>query len=393
MTIMKSTPPSSLFPFLFRLGLGATMSLYTPFLADIGLTFAQIATVNAVYWIATLTFEIPTGMLADGRGRGWSVMMGSVFYAIGGFWYSIAGGFWHAVSAELIIAVGAAFISGALSSWIVDAPDRKGTLSHVFGTATAIAGVATVLGTLLGVYLAVPFGRGVAFAIDGVFSLFAFVVAASLMQGKELEHPMGEFEALGHAFRHLRSSPTMLWAAAMQASYGIFQTFNMFWAPLLLKHLDMNGVGYTWIGMYAVVAASGFLVRTKFGQKDGTGAGMALALAFAAAPMIAFAFLPPLAAWFVLLGIHELGRGAFAPFADAYVHERIESGYRATFSSLQSFAQEAGMAATLIVLAFAMRPFDNDPQAIVWMWAIAGAVSLGVTATLWVRRPRLPDAP
>lgn len=393
MARMKSTTTYHLFTFLFRLGMGATMSLYTPFLADIGLTFAQIAAVNAVYWIATLSFEIPTGMLADGRGRGWSVMMGALFYAAGGFWYSLANGFWHAVTAEIVLAVGAAFISGALSSWIVDAPDRKGTLSHTFGTATAIAGLATILGTLIGVHYAYSFGRGFAFAIEGVTALFAFVVAASLMRGKDPEHPMGEFEALRHAVAHLRASPAMLWAAAMQASYGIFQTFNMFWAPLMLKHLDMNGVGYTWIGMYAVVAASGFLVRTRFGHRDGTGAGMAIALAFAAAPMLAFAVLPPLAAWFVLLAVHELGRGAFAPFADAYVHERIESGYRATFSSLQSFAQEAGMAATLVVLAFAMRPFDNDPRAIVWMWAIAGVVSLGVTAVLWVRRPRLPDAP
>jgi len=385
---MRSTTIYYLFTFLFRFGIGAVGALYSPFLADIGLTFAQISMVNAVYWIAMLLFEVPTGMIADGRGRGWSVMAAMFFNAVGGFWYFFADGFWHAVSAELIVAVGGAFLSGALSSWIVDAPDRAQPISKIFGTATVITGIATALGTLVAVALSVAFGRGVAFAVHGAGSLCAFAFALLVMRGKEPERPMSEFKALRRALAHMRDSRPMRWAAAMQGSYGIFQTFNMFWAPLLLTCVNQSQVGYVWIVMYFVVAASGFAVRTRLGAKDGTGAGMALSLALAALPMIGFIFLPPLAAWLVLLVVHEFGRGAFAPFADTYVHERIESGYRATFSSLQSFVQEVGMAVTLVAMAVVMGPFDNDPHAILWLWVGAGILSLALTSILWSRRPR-----
>lgn len=385
---MRSTTVFYLFTFLFRFGLGSVGALYTPFLLDIGLSFAEISMVNAVYWIGMLLFEVPTGMIADGRGRGWSVAAAMFFHAVGAFCYFFAGGFWHAVAAEFIAAIGGAFLSGALSSWIVDAPDRKAPISRIFGAATVITGVATALGTLTAVALSYEFGRGVAFAVHGVGSACAFVVALLVMRGKEPERPMSEFEAMRRAIAHMRESRPMRWAAAMQGSYGIFQTFNMFWAPLLLTRLDQTQVGHVWIAMYFIVAASGFAVRTRFGQKDGTGAGMALSLALAALPMLGFLVLPPLWAWMVLLVAHEFGRGAFAPFADTYVHERVESGYRATFSSLQSFAQEIGMAATLVAMAFVMRPFNDDPNAILWLWAGSGAFSLVLTAILWVRRPR-----
>jgi len=385
---MRSTTVFYLFTFLFRFGLGAVGALYAPFLADIGLTFAQISAVNAVYWVAMLAFEVPTGMIADGRGRGWSVAAAMFCYAVGGFWYFLADGFWHAASAELISAVGGAFLSGALSSWIVDAPDRTQPVSKVFGTATVITGIATALGTLLATGLFVTYGRGVAFAVHGAASLCAFAFALLAMRGKEPERTMSEFKALRCAVAHMRESKPMQWAAAIQASYGIFQTFNMFWAPLLLTRLSQAQIGHLWIGMYCVLAVSGFAVRTRFGAKDGTGAGMALSLVLSAVPMIGFAFLPSIAAWIILLVAHEFGRGAFAPFADTYLHERIEPGYRATFSSLQSFAQEIGMAATLIVMSVVMRPFDNDPHAILWLWAGSGAFSLALTSFLWIRRPR-----
>lgn len=384
---MRSTTSYYLFVFLFRFGIGAVGALYAPFLVDIGLTYSQVSMVNAVYWICTLLFEVPTGMLADGRGRGWSVMAGALFHAVGSFWYFQADGFWHAVTAEAVAAVGAAFLSGALASWIVDAPDRTEPLPRVFGTATVLTGVATVLGTLLGVALAGPYGRGVAFAIDACASFGAFLLAFFLMRGKDPEHPLSEFEAVRRSLAHLRSSRPMRWAALAQGSYGIFQTFNMFWAPLLLTRLTQVHVGYAWIGMYLAVAASGFVVRTRLGSRDGTGSGMTAALALAAAPLVGFLLLPPLAAWFVLLAVHEFGRGAFAPFADAYVHERVESGYRATFSSLTALAQELGMALTLVAMAVVMGPFDNDPRAILWLWAVAGVASLAATALLWARRP------
>lgn len=385
---MRSTTAFYLFTFVYQLGMGATMSLYTPFLLDIGLSYSQVALVNATFWTFAVLMEVPTGMLADGRGRGWSVRVGAFLYGVGSLWYAMADGFVHAVSAELVLAVGGAFMSGALHSWVVDASDRTEPLPKVFGTSTMLRGFATILGTLVGVYVAEVYGRGASFAILGVTSLLAFAVASVWMRGKEPEHPMTEFEALRHAAAHLRQSPPLRWATVMQASYGIYQTFNMFWAPFMLAHFTQVEVGYLWIVMYLSVVAAGWLVRTRFGGKDGTGLGMLLSLIMASVPLMLFGLTTSTVVWVLLLVLHEVGRGAFVPFTDAFVHERIESGYRATYASLQSFVGGSGMALVLLVMAVVMRPYDQDVTVIPWLWLGAGTLSTVITALLWRTRPR-----
>lgn len=385
---MRSTTVYYLFTFLYRFAMGATMTLYTPFLLDLGLSYAEIAVVNALFWVFLLVLEVPTGMLADGRGRGWSVMVGAGVFAAGHFWYAFANGFAHAVSAELVVAVGAAFMSGAMTAWIADAPGRTEPLHRVFGTATILSGVASIVSALVAVYLVEPFGRNAAFLLSGVFALLATAVAATCMRGRDPEHPMTEFEALRHAFAHLRRSSALRWAVIAQASYGMFQTFNMFWAPLMLTRMTQVEVGWLWGVMYASLAAAGWFVRRRFVGKDGSGVGIVLSLVVAGAPMAFFAPLPMTAVWIALLALHEFGRGAFGPFVDAFVHERVESGYRATFGSMQSFIGGVGMALTLGVMAIAMRPYDRDPQAILIMWVGTAVASVVIAALLWVFRPR-----
>lgn len=385
---MRPTTIYYLFTFLLRFALGATMTLYAPFLVDIGLSYAEIALVNALFWIFNLLLEVPTGMLADGRGRGWSVMVGAGMFAIGDLWYAFANGFWHAVSAEFVVAIGMAFMSGAMTAWIADAPGRTEPLNRIFGTTTIIAGMASIISTLISVQLVAPYGRGAGFLLSGVVAVMATVIAAQCMRGREPEHPLTEFEALRHAVAHMRRSSSLRWAAVAQASYGMFQTFNMFWAPLMLTRMTQVEVGWLWAVMYLSLIASGWLVRTRLGSRDGSGVGMLLSLVIAGVPMAFFASVPVTAVWIALLAVHEFGRGAFSPFTDAFVHERVESSYRATFGSMQSFIGGVGMAVTLLLMAVVMRPYDQNPQAILVLWVGTAVASVVVSAMLWYFRPR-----
>lgn len=385
---MRSTTVYYIFMFLLRFSLGATMTLYTPFLIDIGLSYTEISLVNALFWIFCLLMEVPTGMLADGRGRGWSVMVGAFALAVGDVWYAFADGLMHAISAECIVAIGMAFMSGAMTAWIADAPDRTEPLQRVFGTAAIVAGAATIASALISVQLATLYGRDAGFVLSGVSALAAAVLAASFMRGRDPEHPLTELEALRHAVAHFRGSSALRWAAVAQASYGMFQTFNMFWAPLMLTRMTLIEIGWLWAVMYVSLVAAGWFVRTRLHGRDGHGVGIVLSLVIAGVPMAFFSVTPTTVAWVLLLAVHEFGRGAFSPLIDAFVHERVESGYRATFGSLQSFIGAVGMAVTLVTMAVVMRPYDQDPHAILVLWVGTAVASVVVSALLWSTRPR-----
>ncbi|NQV90113.1 hypothetical protein HQ487_01760 [Candidatus Uhrbacteria bacterium] len=76
---MSATRTYYVFTAFIYIGLGATVTAYTPFLQSIGLSLSQIALVNAIFWSVIILSELPTGMLADGRSRAYSLKLGGTF--------------------------------------------------------------------------------------------------------------------------------------------------------------------------------------------------------------------------------------------------------------------------------------------------------------------------
>ena len=92
-----------LFFALIHIGMGLHVTAYTPFLASIGLSLGEIALVNTIFWGVLITAELPTGMLADGRSRAYSLKLGAGISALGALAYVFAIGFWSAAFAEAVV--------------------------------------------------------------------------------------------------------------------------------------------------------------------------------------------------------------------------------------------------------------------------------------------------
>src|SRR3989338_336825 len=118
---MSVTKIYYLFTALMGLGMGATMTVYAPFLLSIGLSLGEIALVNALFWAIIIAAEIPTGMFADGRSRAFSLKVGMIFHGLGAILYLFADGFWSVALAESTLGIATAFMSGAQQAWITDA--------------------------------------------------------------------------------------------------------------------------------------------------------------------------------------------------------------------------------------------------------------------------------
>lgn len=386
---MRSTSVFYGFTFFHRLAMGATCTLYIPWLTAIGLSFSQIALLNAIFWTSTLLLELPTGMLADGRGRGFSVTVGTLFWGLGGLFYSTVSGFSGAVMAEITLSLGAAFVSGALNAWIADAKDRKEPLRKVYAHATFLGGLAMVVSPLIAVMLTQATFPSAFWVMEGSLALVASFIGWRFMFSNEPEHTLSEFEALRHAWAHLRRSSSLRWAIAVQASMGLFGAFNMYWTLLLVTRFSAMQISWIWAVMYGSLALAGWLVRSRHGAGLHGATGMILALAAGGVPMFLFGVLPYTVAWLVLMIVHEVGRGAFSPFADSYVAEQVESGYRATYGSLQSFIGSLGMVATLLASSLYMSLHDSDPATILQWWFWIGLMATVLSIVLWRLRPKM----
>src|SRR5688572_10336557 len=106
--------------------MGMTATTASLLQLQVGMSIADIAFVNIVFWTTIILMELPTGMLADGKSRIWSVRIGIACFALGCFAYANVQGVGTALIGEIALGVGFAFVSGAESAWITDALKKRG---------------------------------------------------------------------------------------------------------------------------------------------------------------------------------------------------------------------------------------------------------------------------
>ncbi|MBT3231028.1 MFS transporter [Candidatus Uhrbacteria bacterium] len=390
---MRSTKAFYIFTFLTRLGMGSICSVYVLYLLDLGLSYSQVTLVNALFFVFLILFELPTGMLADGRGRGYSVIGGALFTALSGAAYWLADGLWMAIVAEALCAVGSAFFTGALTAWIADAPDRKISLQKVYANRTIMDGAGMTIGTLFGVYIATWSDRADAFLFFMAWYFVAMIFAGIFMRGKEPEHTLSEFEALKHATDHLKGSVSMRWALGVELVTGFFGAYNLFWAPLMITQFSQVELGWIWILMYAVCIIAGLIVRKQSEDEESARNHLATrtvkALVLVA---VAMAFIWTTGSgfvWIAMIAVHEFGRGLVTPYLETYVQQRVDTSYRATYGSLQSFLGLFGLVAVQLTLTGVFKFVGSDISIIPWLWLVTSCLMLVACAALYKFRPKM----
>src|ERR1051325_6562290 len=142
---------------LFTLSASRIGGINTLFLLHADLSIFEVFVANAAFTAAMALFEIPTGVVADTRGRRASFLLSEATLAVGTLAYggvaAVPGGLLLFCLAGVILGLGYTFYSGAVEAWRVDALKATGfekELDGVFARASIVASVAMITGTILG---------------------------------------------------------------------------------------------------------------------------------------------------------------------------------------------------------------------------------------------------
>src|SRR4051812_12942843 len=129
----------------------------TLFLLDAGLSIAQAFLANAFFTVGEVLFEIPTGVVADTRGRRTSFLLGTATLFVTTLLYLLLwryhGPFWAWALVSMLLGLGFTFFSGATEAWLVDglkAAGYEGELDRVFAKGSIATGIAMLTGTVTG---------------------------------------------------------------------------------------------------------------------------------------------------------------------------------------------------------------------------------------------------
>ena len=164
----------------------------TLFLLDAGLSNAEAFGANAFFTAGMVVFEVPTGVVADTRGRRMSYLLGTITLAAStllylAMWYSSAA-FWAWALASALLGLGFTFFSGAVQAWLTDALTFTGyfrdggRLETVLAKGEIVEGVAMLGGSVAGGLIAQVTNLGVPYLLRTVVLLITFGLAFALMR-------------------------------------------------------------------------------------------------------------------------------------------------------------------------------------------------------------------
>jgi hypothetical protein len=356
---------------------------------SIGVSLPQVALINAAFFLTIALMELPTGMIADGRSRVWSVRAGALLGGLGFLAYVFAEGFWHAVACEIVVGISFAFTSGSLEAWVTDAVGRDGEkLRRTFGTGIVFSSIGVMTGGIISSPLsALDLRYGI--IVSGLLALVAFAFSC-LAMGKAGEPAVrtSELTALRDSFGALRGNSALRWALAACAAFALVLSFNHYWAPFFRARVGQAGLAIVWPAIYGGCLVGGYAVRRWANQRGHECTAVVLSIVVTGLAMAFVGLAGGLVAPIMLAFVHEIGRGAFRPLIEAFVQQRIDSSFRATYGSLQSLISRVGFAAVLGVVWLLTRQIPDGDGLIVLTWVVQGILLALVAVLLWLFRPR-----
>ncbi len=332
----------------------------TIFLLDAGLSNAQAFLANAFFTVGQVVFEIPTGIVADLKGRRLSYLLGTLTLAASTFLYLFAwmthAPFWAWAVSSVLLGFGFTFFSGATEAWLVDAlafAGYKGELEAVFAKAQSVSGIAMLAGSVAGGLIAQSTDLGVPYIVRAILLLATFIVAFLFMKDwgfspKKSVNLGKDVRALFvNSFELGLRKPTIRWvmlATPFVSGVG-FYVFYAMQPHLLALYGDPLAYGVAGLAA-AIVAGSQFLggflapaVRRLFTHRTtGLLVGTVASVAFLILLGLTNDF------WLAILFVSVWGllSAATRPMRQAYLNALIPSEQRATVLSFDSLLGSVG---------------------------------------------------
>jgi MFS family permease len=382
----------------------------TLFLLDAHLNNTEAFAANAFFTGGRMLFEVPTGIVADTRGRRVSYLLGALTLTLSTalylwLWY-VAAPFWSWALASMLLGLGFTFFSGAFEAWLFDALTftgyfrENGKLETVLARGAVVEGAAMLSGSIAGGVIAQATNLGVPYAIRALLLVLTLAVASVAMHdlgfsprpGKqpfvEARQLFGTSIALGFGNAKIR---WVVLAGPFTGGVGLYGFYAM--QPYLLQLLG-NQRAYGLAGLTAAIVAgaqiAGGLLAPHLGRVFGRRTSAILAatqvstLALAVIGMSA-------RLWVVIVSliVWALAFAVVRPVRQAYLNGLITSEQRATVLSFDSLLDSSGGVVIQPVLGRAADAWGYPTS-----YALAAVLEALAMPFLWLaRRERAESDP
>lgn len=327
------------------------MAIITLFWKDqIGLSLSEILLLQAIFSLATLLMEFPSGYLSDRMGYRFALNLACLFGISGWTTYTFASSFAGVLAAEIQLGVSYAFISGSDSALLYETlrhDDREEEYAKHDGQMTAWAQAGEAAGAI---------GAG---ALYAWFPLLPFLLqtgvwVSALLVCRGLKEIPAEkrqtnshlYEALAIARKAFLLSPGLRYTILLAAVLGL-ASFYPVW--LIQPYMQSIDVPLVWFGPIWAIAnlcvSFGSLISHRIQYHLGAGGTAILLLILIALGYTGLAF-NQLVWGFAFYFLLTIMRGIQGPFLRLAMQKQSDRHERASILSLKSLTFRLGFVVT-----------------------------------------------
>lgn len=317
------------------------MPIIVLFYKNNGLSMQDIFTLKAVYSIAIVLLEIPSGYIADVLGRKKTLIIGAFLGFTGFLIYDFSFNFWGFLMAELVLGLGQSLISGADSALLYDSlkkMNKENKYLRYEGKMTAIGNFAEAAAGILGGFLA-EISLRTPFYTQTAVAFIAIPAALTLIEPVRYQKisRMRFINILGIVKYTLFKSHALKWHIIFSAVMGT-STLTMAWfvQPYFEKvELKLALFGVFWSLLNLSVAITSYYahkVEFKFGPRK-----LILFIAITLPALYLIISQIDIIWGISILFVFYLIRGIATPILKDYINKLTDSNIRATVLSVRNF--------------------------------------------------------
>ena len=332
---------------------GFTAPIWYLYLYANGLSYVEVAIVNAVWWSGLLLFELPTGYVGDRIGRRESLLLGTATVTIATLAMIPASTLPAFAVVFAVWAAGQTFRSGSDDAWLYDGLENgadgdegksESTFLRLRSRGTALALLTTGATALVGGWLA-EVNVEYTFLAAAIVSALGLPILWTFPASRDPEdETLGTFEALPVLREELGRPGVRSFVLLIGLFTGVHWGVNFFVQPVSVDlGVSRTGLGVLYAG-FTGLGAIGSYRAEWIADRVGIGTWFRAVPIGLAVLLVAVAFVPALAIpAFVAI---RTARSTSMPLAADWLNERIGSVGRATVLSAQ------GMVATALTVPF-----------------------------------------
>lgn len=181
---------------VFFLHTGIIGAVYTLYLLSLGLSLFEANIISAIFNIASIVFEIPSGAMCDSVGKRKTSLFAGATLFLAMFCFLSSINILVVVLGQVFWGLSYALESGTIEAWLVNDGALKGNeLDRVFAASRKIQGITMIIGSFIGSWLA-DYSLKFIWIIPCVSSVCFIIMALKFVDDKKEVQPASSILSL-----------------------------------------------------------------------------------------------------------------------------------------------------------------------------------------------------